>query len=100
MTFKEIYSKDFCKDKICDNSSIQKYNDNQSVLKYLEEEKEICEKSKYDIFKNMKYYQIFEEYLRSEEFEKDIYILKEKYNNEYIINYIRLAFELNDFFYY
>jgi len=98
LTFKEIYSKDFCKDKIRDNSSEQKYKDNQSVLKYLEEEKEISEKSKYDIFKNMKYYQIFEEYLKSEEFEKDIYKLKEKYNNEYITNYIRLAFELNDFF--
>ena len=98
LTFKEIYSKDFCKDKIRDNSSEQKYKDNQSVLKYLEEQKEISEKSKYDIFKNMKYYQIFEEYLKSEEFEKDIYKLKEKYNNEYIINYIRLAFELNDFF--
>ena len=57
LTFKEIYSKNFCKDKINDNPSLQKYNDNQSVLKYLEEEKEISKKSKYDIFKDMKYYQ-------------------------------------------
>ena len=67
LIFKELYSKNFCKDKINDNSSLQKYNDNQSVLKYLEEEKEISKKSKYDIFKDMKYSQIFEEYLRSKE---------------------------------
>ena len=100
LTFKELYSKDFSKDKINDNSSLQKYNDNQSVLKYLEEEKEISEKSKYDIFKSMKYYQIFDEYLRSKEFESDIYKLKKTNNYKYIKNYIKLAFDLNDFFSY
>ena len=100
LTFKELYSKDFCKDKINNNSSLQKYNDNQSVLKYLEEEKEISEKSKYDIFKSMKYYQIFDEYLRSKEFESDIYKLKKTNNYKYIKNYIKLAFDLNDFFSY
>ena len=100
LTFKELYSQNFCKNKINNNSSLQKYKDNQSVLKYLEKEKEISKKSKYDIFKDMKYYQIFDEYLRSEEFEKDIYELKEKYNNKYIKNYIKIAFELNDFFNY
>ena len=100
LTFKELYSKDFSKDKINNNSSEQKYNDNQSVLKYLEEEKEISEKSKYDIFKSMKYYQIFDEYLRSKEFESDIYKLKKTNNYKYIKNYIKLAFDLNDFFSY
>ena len=100
LTFKELYSKDFSKDKINDNSSLKKYNDNQSVLKYLEEEKEISEKSKYDIFKSMKYYQIFDEYLRSKEFESDIYKLKKTNNYKYIKNYIKLAFDLNDFFSY
>ena len=100
LTFKELYSKDFSKDKINNNSSLQKYNDNQSVLKYLEEEKEISEKSKYDIFKSMKYYQIFDEYLRSKEFESDIYKLKKTNNYKYIKNYIKMAFDLNDFFSY
>ena len=99
LTFKELYSKNFCKDKINDNSSLQNYKDNQSVLKYLEEEKEISKKSKYDIFKDMKYYEIFEEYLRSEEFEIDINILKNKYSDKYIKNYIRLAFDFNNFYY-
>ena len=48
----------------------------------------------------MKYYQIFDEYLLSKEFEIDIYKLKEKNNYKYIKNYIRLAFGLNDYFYY
>jgi len=98
LTFKELYSKNFCKGKINDNPSLQNYKDNQSVLKYLEEEKEISKKSKYVVFKDMKYYQIFDEYLRSEEFEKDILQLKENYDNKYIKNYIRLAFSLNDYF--
>ncbi len=38
--------------------------------------------------------------LGSEEFEKDIYQSKKKYNDKYIKNYIGLDFELNDFFYY
>ena len=100
LTFKELYSKNFCKDKINDNPSLKKYKDNQSVLQYLDEEKEISKNSKYDIFKDMKYYQIFNEYLRSEEFEKDILQLKENYDNKYIKNYIRLAFDLLDFFNY
>ena len=100
LTFKELYSKNFCKDKINDYSSLQKYKDNQSVLKYLEEEKEISKKSKYDIFKDMKYYEIFKEYLRSEEFEKDIYKLKNESSDKYIKTYIRLAFDFINFFYY
>ena len=100
LTFKELYSKNFCKDKINDNSSLQNYNDNQSVLKYLEEEKEISKKSKFDLYKDMKYYEIFEEYLSSKEFEIDIYKLKEKNNYNYIKNYIRLAFGLTDYFFY
>ena len=100
LTFKELYSKNFCKDKINGNSSLQKYKDNQSVLKYLEEEKEISKKSKYDIFKDMKYYEIFKEYLRSEEFEKDIYKLKNESSDKYIKTYIRLAFDFINFFYY
>ena len=70
LTFKELYSKNFCKDKINDNSSLQKYKDNQSVIEYLEKEKEISKKSKYDIFKDMKYYQIFDEYLRQKNSKK------------------------------
>ena len=58
LTFKELYSKNFCKDKINDNSSLQNYKDNQSVLKYLEKEKEISKKSKYDISYMKRFYLI------------------------------------------
>ena len=52
------------------------------------------------IEKDMKYYEIFKEYLRSEEFEKDIYKLKNESSDKYIKTYIRLAFDFIDFFYY
>ena len=80
---------------------MKKYYDNLSVLKYLERKTEICEKSNYNIFKDMKYYEIFEEYLNSKEFEIEIGNLrKEKLNDndKYIQKYIKLAYGLNDFF--
>ena len=100
LTFKELFSLNFCKYENDGDSNLQKYKDNISVIKYLEERPEISKKSNYEIFKDLKYYQIFEEYLRSIEFENDIYKLMKKYNYEYIKKYIKLSYELNDFFHH
>ena len=48
----------------------------------------------------MKYYEIYNEYLRSYEFEIEINSLKNKENFEYIEFYIQLAFNLINFFLY
>ena len=100
LTFKELFSFNFCKYEIDDDPNLQKYKDNIAVIKYLEARPEISKKSNYKIFKDIKYYQIFEEYLNSIEFENDIKKLMKKYNYEYIKKYIKLAFNLNDFFYH
>ena len=100
LTFKELFSLNFCKYEIDGDPNLQKYKDNISVIQYLEERPEISKKSNYEIFKDLKYYQIFEEYLRSKQFENDICKLMKKNNYEYIKKYIKLAYELNDFFHY
>lgn len=100
LTFKELFSKNFCEEKKADKASYKKYEDNQLVLNYLENNKEISEKSKYNLFKNMKYYEIFDEYLNSKEFEMEIERLKRKNENyKYIRQYIKLARYFIDFFY-
>ena len=99
-TFKEIYSKDFCENQKEINADYSKYCQNIEVLEYLEKKNDIAIKSNYDTFKNMKYYQIFEEYLRSKEFENEITNLnQEKENVEYINDYIKLACNFIDFFF-
>ena len=54
--------------------------------------------SNFNYFKDMKYYEIYNEYLRSYEFEIEINRLKNKENFEYIKFYIQLAFNLINFF--
>ena len=101
LTFKELYSKNFSlnnDESYANDPNLNKYNYNKSMLDYLEKRKNICEKSDYINFKNMKYYQIFEEYLRSKEFENEISKLKDEENNEYIEYYIKLAYNLNYYF--
>lgn len=72
---------------------------NLSVLDYLEKNETICQKSNFHIFANMKLYQIFNEYLMSKEFEKEIlYLKKKKEIDSYIKQYIILAFKLVDYF--
>ena len=66
LTFKEVFSKNFSlnnDESYANDPNLNKYNYNKSMLDYLEKRKNICEKSDYINFKNMKYYQIFEEYL-------------------------------------
>ena len=99
LTFKEIFSKDFCEAEEKDQTEYINYKHNLEVLKYLEENKEISEISNFNIFKNMKYSQIYNEYLKSKEFEIEIASLKtEKENEKYIKDYIIKASDLIDFF--
>ena len=102
LSFKEIFSKNFWEGFTLNeenNSDLLNYYHNISVLEYLEKNKEISEKSNFNIFKDMKFYQIFNEYLKSREFEMEIASLKkEKENDKYIKNYIIKARDLIDFF--
>lgn len=78
---------------------MKKFKHNLKVLEYLDKNKEIAEKSNYNVFKNMKFYQIFNEYLRSKEFEKEITSLKlQKENDKYIRNYIIKAGSFIEFY--
>ena len=81
------------------NFILESKSHNISVLEYLEKRKTISKQSKYDLFKDMKFYQIYEEYLRSREFEIDIKNLIKKYDYKYIKKYIKLDLNLNNFFY-
>ena len=99
LTFKEIFSKNFFEDEKANESDIKKYKHNLTVLEYLENNKEIAEKSNYNVFKNIKFYQIFNEYLRSEEFEKEVTTLKlQKENDRYIRKYIIKAGSFIEFY--
>ena len=100
LTFKQIFSKDFSvneeKAKDCD---LKKFHYNIKVLDYLENQEKIKKKSNYFSYKNMKYYEIYDEYLNSQEFEDNIKELKEHgEKEEYIKQYSNLAFGLNNFF--
>ena len=97
-TFKEIFTKNFCEDKDGNQPDVKKYHHNLSVIEYLEKNKEIAEKSNYNNFKNMKFYQIFYEYLKSKEFELEIVSLKmERENEKYIREYIFKACNFIEF---
>ena len=76
----------------------KKFEKNLEVIQYLENNKEISKKVNFDKIKNMKFSELFNEYLKSKEFEDDILKLKkeddesQEYINEYIIkaiNYIK-----------
>ena len=76
----------------------KKFEKNLEVLQYLENNQEISKKVNFEKIKNMKFSELFNEYLKSKEFEDDILKLKkedeesQEYINEYIIkaiNYIK-----------
>ena len=110
LTLENIYSKDFCSEKVekeeKKNDSVNTIlNHNKKVLDYLKENPIISEKSKFNDFKNMKFSEIFRDYLNSPDFEMDIIKMKYKYKkekdkdifieerDEYILNYIIKAKE-------
>ena len=101
LSFKDLFSKNFYEEeKININEfNLDNYNHNLSVLDYLEKNDVINEKSNYKNFKNMKLYEIFNEYLKSNEFENEITSLKNKNETDkYIKDYILKASNLIDFF--
>ena len=99
LTLNELFSKNFFNKKIEKKADLKKYNHNLFVLKYLENNKDICEKSKFNIIKDMKFSQIFNEYLISKEFEIEIStLIQQKENEKYIKNYIIKARNFLNFF--
>ena len=101
LTFKELFSKNFYEEEKLNKNEINlgNYNHNLSVLDYLEKNDIISENSNYKYFKNMKLYEIFNEYLKSKEFENEIASLKmKKETDKYIKDYIIKASNLIDFF--
>ena len=111
MKLKEIMSEKFFEDKNKnnDNNKIihqkkrnpdkKKYDNNIRTLKYLEKNNEICKKSNFNVIGNMTFKQIFNEYLKSEEFEREIEKLREEQNSEkYIKDYIIKAYNFISYF--
>ena len=99
LTFKEIFSQNLLGEKKMSNFELKNLNNNLSVLKYLENHHVVSEKLNYNGFKNMKFHEIFEEYLKSKEFEIEINRLKNNNENEkYISDYIIKANNLIEFF--
>ena len=99
LPFKDIFSKNFSEGKESVDSDLRNLNNNLSVLKYLEKNIEVSEKSNYCNFKNMTFGEIFNEYLKSNEFEMEINrLIISNENKEYISDYIIKANTLIEFF--
>ena len=99
-SFTKLFSKNFFEGNKTVYSDQKKLNNNLLVVKYLEKNHKISEKSNYNSFKDMKFQEIFNEYLESEEFEKEINRLKgtKGIKDEYIKKYVILAYHLIEFF--
>ena len=72
---------------------------NQKVIVYLKKNEEILKKSKFDVIGNMTVSQLFDEYLKSAEFEKEVVKLQSEGNDmNYIKDYISKAFGFINYF--
>ena len=97
LTLKELLSTDFLKELNKEdyrNSKVDynKYKKNSEVLKYLEENPDLSERSGFDVIKDKKYKDILKAYFASAQFEESLYQLKEENESpEYIIEYIKKA---------
>ena len=98
LTLEEVFTKILYEKEKEINSALEKYNHNQKVLNYLKNNKIFSESSNFHIFKDIKFYEIYYEYLKSNEFEIEINRLKSKEDFEYIKLYIQLADNLINFF--
>ena len=85
--------------KVKMNPDKKKYLANLEVLNYLENKKEISNKVNFDIIQNMTFSDLYNEYLKSKEFQEDILKSKkeEKESEDYINDYIVKA---NDYIKY
>ena len=93
LTYKEILSTDYINllgksDYINKNIDKTKLMRNKEVLKYLENNPEICKRSGFDIIQNMKYKDLLKIYFISAEFENSINQLKDENESlDYIQEY-------------
>ena len=104
LTYRELLEKDFIseiKEKKYKNKNVDlfKYNNNLRVLKYLDNNPDICKKSGFDIISNMKYSDLLKEYFISDEFDNAIIRLRKENEDEFYINeYINKAKNYVKFF--
>ena len=97
LTYKELLSTDFLqefKKGEYRNSKVDhnKYLKNIEVLKYLENNPDICQRSGFDLIKDRKYKDILKIYFTSAQFENSLIQLKEERESpEYIQEYINRA---------
>ena len=99
LTLKEIFLKNFNDKEKGKKTDYNKYKHNSLVLDYLEKNNDISEKANFNKIKNMKYSEVFNEYLLSKEFESEISTLKQqKENDKYIKDYIIKARNFINFF--
>ena len=94
LTYKELLLTDFVSEYTKDsypnkNVDYKKYLKNKEVMKYLENNPEICHKSGFDIIMNKKYKELLNIYFSSAEFEDSIIRLKkENETKEYVLDYV------------
>lgn len=99
LSFKELFSQNYFKGKTMSNIDSKKYKNNISTIEYLEKNYEISDISNYNIFKNMKLKDIFNEYFESDDFENEINnLINDNEKEKYISDYVIKAKYLNDFF--
>lgn len=99
LPLKEIFLKDFNVKEKGKRADYNKYKHNLFVIEYLESNNNISEKSNFNKIKKMKYFEIYNEYKLSKEFETEISTLKQqKENDKYIKDYIIKARNFIDFF--
>ena len=111
LTIKELLNKNFFEDDTSKDNSEKafidkkrnpnknKYEKNQKVLKYLESKSDIRKSSNFNVISRLTFREVFKEYLKSEEFEKDILELNNKNNSEkYIKDYVNKAYDFLDYF--
>lgn len=98
LQLKDIFSKNIFNIKKENSANFKKFNHNLFVFQYLEKHTDISKNSNFYLIKNLKYSQIFKEYLRSKEFEIEISkLFQEKENENYIKKYIIKAMDFIHF---
>ena len=111
MPFKNLLTYDFISEELREGNhntvfnrykrmvDIKKYQHNLKVMEYLKINQEIVKRSKFDIISNMTVTQMFNEYLKSDEFEKEVNKLEEEGDDiNYIKDYISKAFGYVNYF--
>ena len=107
-SFKELVNIDFYKRYQSNKNNTEedkqklvnekKYKNNLEVMGYLKNNEDIRKKINFDDFENLTFEQLFNEYLKSEEFDEHIYKLKLKESKEYVKKYIIFAFDYINYF--